>query len=56
MCYSKGLGLLFDETSILNPKNLKALIIFFCMLEAILPLLFEIYINPSNDINPSVPG
>ena len=39
--------LLFDETSILNLKNLKALIIFFCMLELFGPLLFGIYINPS---------
>ena len=37
--------LIFDEISILNPQNLKALIILFCMLELRGPLLFGIYGN-----------
>ena len=48
--------LLFDETSLLNPKNLNDLIIFFCVRELFGPLLFGIYIISPYDINPSVPG
>ena len=48
--------LLLDETSILNPKNLKALIIFFCMLELIGSLLFGTYIKPSSWYKPNCSG
>ena len=40
--------LFFDDISILKPKSLKAIIIFFCILELFGPLLFGIYIIPSS--------
>ena len=45
--------LLFDDISILKPKSLKALIIFFCILELFGPLLFGIYIIPSSRYRPN---
>ena len=44
--------LIFDEISILNPKILNALIIFFCMRELLGPSLLGIYINPLSWYNP----
>ena len=44
--------LILEEISVLNPKNLKALIIFFCILEHLEPSLLGMYKIPSLWYNP----